>query len=81
MILPTKRLPEDRALLAVGADVVRSLDQPKTVSRLWNELTRERETHHGSSPVTFDWFVLALDLLYTIGALELERGPFRRARS
>ena len=35
MILPTKGLALDRALLSVGAEVLRRLDRPKTVSRLW----------------------------------------------
>ena len=38
MILPTKHLREDQALIAVGAELLGLLDEPKTVSRLWDEL-------------------------------------------
>lgn len=35
MILPSKHLPQDRALLTVGAHVLTFLAHPKTVSALW----------------------------------------------
>lgn len=74
MILPTKRLGEDRALLALGAEIIQGLQEPKTVSRLWDELKRSREGNAGGSLLTYDWFILSLDLLYTIGTIEVERG-------
>lgn len=74
MILPTKSIEPDRALLAVGADILRLLDEPKTVSRLWDELISSRASRKGSSVITYDWFVLSLDLLFTLGTLELDRG-------
>lgn len=76
MILPTKRLREDRALIGIGAEILRLLDERKTVSRLWDEFKRNRTDAVGRS--TFDWFVLALDLLFMIGAITLERGLVRR---
>lgn len=42
MILPTKHLREDQALIAIGADLLALLSEPKTVSRLWDELRRAR---------------------------------------
>jgi hypothetical protein len=74
MILPTKRLPQDRALLAVGGQILRLLTEPKTVSKMWIDLKRVRDTAIGSAPITYDWFVLALDLLFSLGALRLEKG-------
>lgn len=76
MILPTKGIEPDRALLSVGAEVLRLLDEPKTVSRLWEEL---REGRREESRLTFDWFVLATDLLFAIGAVQLDRGRLVRA--
>lgn len=78
MILPTKRLDEDRALLSVGAEILGLLDEPKTVSRLWDELQRSRNQRFGVRTITYDWFVLALDLLYALGTLEMERGLLRK---
>ncbi len=79
MILPSKHLPEDRALLTVGAHVLTFLAQPKTVSALWEELNR-----HDTGPIaiprriTYDWFLLSLDLLYALGTVELESGLVAR---
>lgn len=38
MILPSKHLSQDRALLTVGGHVLTFLARPKTVSALWEEL-------------------------------------------
>lgn len=67
MILPTKGIGPDKALLSIGASILRDLDEPKTVSRLWAEL---RQVEEGPPDLTFDWFVLALDLLYLMGTLD-----------
>ena len=76
MILPTKNLSEDRALLRVGADILGLLSEPKTVSRLWEEVKRKR--HNPARLLAYDWFVLALDLLYMLNAIELDHGRIRR---
>jgi hypothetical protein len=76
MILPTKGLAPDRALLSVGAEVLRRLDRPKSVSRLWEQV-RHRESSLLES-IPYDWFILALDLLYLCGAVEFDDGRIRR---
>lgn len=78
MILPTKGLALDRALLSVGAEVLRRLDRPKTVSRLWDQISRRQCTLLQTLP--YDWFLLSLDLLYLCGAIVLQDGRLRRAR-
>ena len=77
MILPTKGLALDRALLSVGADVLRRLDRPKTVSRLWDQVRHRQSSLLESVP--YDWFLLSLDLLYMCGAVDFEDGQIRRA--
>lgn len=80
MILPTKRINEDQALLAIGAQILHLLkDEPKTVSRLWDELKRTRDKNTISTPISYDWFVLALDFLYALKAIELHQGALRKA--
>jgi hypothetical protein len=81
MILPTKRLPQDRALLAVGADVLTMLARPQTVSKLWNEFKMKRSEKVLSTPLPFDWFLLSLSLLFALGAVELQNGRLHRTRS
>ncbi len=80
MILPSKHLSQDRALLTVGARVLQRLSQPKTVSALWEELSRIT-VGRKTSPLRYDSFVLALDLLFLMGAIELEEGLLSRKLS
>ncbi|SFT71689.1 ABC-three component system middle component 6 [Paraburkholderia aspalathi] len=80
MILPSKHLPQDRALLTVGAHVLNFLGRPKTVSALWEELNRHDADLTAAMPrrIAYDWFLLSLDLLYALGAIELDSGLVAR---
>ena len=63
-----------RSLLGVGASVLRLLDEPKPVSRLWDDFKIRRSTLRGSPTITFAWFVLALDALFIMGLIDHDRG-------
>lgn len=78
MILPTKRISQDRALLSVGADVLHLLEEPRTVSSLWEALQALRGEQRGAKPITYDWFALGLDFLYAIRVIEMEQGRLYR---
>jgi hypothetical protein len=68
MILPTKHISAQYSILGSGAAILRNLDSPRTVTGLW-ELTR------GAPEVGVYWrFVLALDFLFAIGAVDLKDG-------
>ena len=77
MILPSKHLRPDRALLTVGAQALGLLSEPKTVSRLWDEFQRLRDL--GDAHITYDWFILALDLLFITGVVDFRRGRLYRS--
>ena len=81
MILPTKRLHQNRALLAVGAEVLRRLDEPKTVSRLWDEIQKTYRGRAASPTLTYDWFVLSLDFLFAVNAIGLHHGLITKQRA
>lgn len=68
MILPTKHISTRNSLLGVGATIIEHLNYPRTVTSLWSDLSKLPEV------ATFERFVLVLDLLYMIGAIELEEG-------
>ena len=76
MILPTKGLAVDRALLSIGADLLRRLDRPKTVSRLCEQVRQPQSSL--LEAISYDWFLLAVDLLYLWGAVDFEDGRLRR---
>lgn len=72
MILPTKHIQEEEALLGVGGTLLTNLATPATVSGLWERVRRERNVG------TFERFVLAANLLYIVGAIDLRDGVLMR---
>ncbi|MEV5704523.1 ABC-three component system middle component 6 [Actinoallomurus sp. NPDC052274] len=74
VILPTKGVAPQRALLAVSAQIVLATGrQPVTVTQAWRRLLAWRDEHRHHAPVPFWWFALALDTLYAMGLVDLER--------
>ena len=71
MILPGKHLRPDRALLSVGGDILTVLSAPSPVSELWDGVQVLRAGREGASPLSFDWFVLALSLLFAMRAVDI----------
>ena len=70
-ILPTKHISTRNSLLGIGAKLLEHLSYPRTVSSLWSSVSTMPEI------ATFERFVLTLDLLYTIGAIEIYEGLLR----
>ncbi|MGO9165846.1 MAG: ABC-three component system middle component 6 [Candidatus Sulfotelmatobacter sp.] len=78
MILPSKHVSQDRALLSVGARILLRLSRPKTVSALWEDML-PLAAGKGDVPLLhYDGFVLALDLLFLMGIIDLQSGLLRR---
>jgi len=74
MILPTKHISPEKSLLGVGAVVLKALREPCTISELWEEVK------NSPGVGSFSRLVLALDLLYIMGAIELESGLLHSLR-
>lgn len=75
MILPTKHIAQKEALLGVGATLLAHLGTPTTVSGLWDRLRDEPNVG------TFERFVLAANLLFLVGAIDLKDGLIVRIAS
>ena len=45
-----------------------------TVSRLWDQIRSERSDRAKAASIGYDWFILALDLLFMMGAIYFDRG-------
>ncbi|HAT8621968.1 TPA: ABC-three component system middle component 6 [Legionella pneumophila] len=74
MILPTKYIPTNQALIGAGAIILNELNRkPTNVSTLW-EIVRD-----ASSIGNYERFVLALDMLHIIGAIELKNNLIRKS--
>lgn len=74
MILPTKHISQKEALIGVGATLLRHLDEPRTVSSLWERVRHEENVG------TFERFVLAADLLHLLGAIGVSNGLLVRVQ-
>jgi hypothetical protein len=72
MIAPTKHISIDASLIGVGAAVLQQLSEPRTITSLWESCRQI------SAIATFHRFVLALDLLYLLGAIDLNDGLIAR---
>ncbi len=80
MILPTKHIPTERSLLGVGAEILALLVEERTVSDAWDAYRTGRGAADGIATVPYDWFILALDLLFALDAVRFDRGVLRLAR-
>ena len=81
MYLPNKFVTNDQALLTVGGQVLINLSQPRSVSGIWEAVKEWRMQRGVEAPIPFWWFSLALDGLFTIGAVELVDGLITRRTS
>lgn len=79
MILPTKHTKPDRALLNIGAEILTCIDRPMTASRVWDVFRARREENPDVPAITYDRYILALILLYSVDAVDLEGGVLRKA--
>ena len=71
-LLPNKHVPANRSLVGIGALVLRHLERPSNVSTLWESIKENQEV------ATYANFVLSLDYLFAIGALDYEHGTLSR---
>lgn len=72
MILPDKYIPLEETLLGLGELLLRKLDAPLDVVCLW------RRVKDCPQVSTYHRFVLTLDFLYALGAIEFRDGKLKR---
>jgi hypothetical protein len=72
MIMPTKYLREDEALIGVCALLLPFIDRNKNLSDLWEK------AKNVSSVGNYERFVLALDLLFMFGLIEIHNNEIVR---
>lgn len=72
MILPDKYIPLEETYIGLGWLLLRKLDTPLDVLRLW------RRVKDCPQVSTYHRFVLALDFLYVLGAIEFCDGKLKR---
>ena len=73
MILPSKHIVLDYSLMGVGATVLDAMKHCDTVTDIWENVRIDKAVG------TFERFVLAMTLLFLLGAVEYAEGRIVRA--
>ncbi len=69
MLLPTKGVSSERALITLGSEILVLLERPTSVSGLWERFTALHNVRAGER-VTFDWFSLSLTALFAMNVID-----------
>lgn len=72
MIMPTKYIKENDALIGVGATLLQHLSNKNNISSLWENVK------HIESVGTYERFVLGLDLLFLLGLIDIYKNEITR---
>jgi len=72
--LPTKHISVRDSLLGAGASILAHLDSPQTATALWERVRVLPEI------ATYQRFVMVLDLLYALQAVEFADGLIARGK-
>lgn len=78
MILPTKHLSPDRAIITIASEIFELIHNHATASSVWNELQKNHKACVRQGEVPYDWYILSLDFLFLIGAIEENNGKLIR---
>lgn len=74
MIMPSKYLREDEALIGVSAELLQLIKNSHNLSALWEAAKKIDAIGN------FERFILALDLLYLMGLVDLKNNEIVRAQ-
>ena len=75
MILPTKHIPAEQSFIGLGATLLEYIEQPKTISGLWDQV---RDV---PAVGTFERFVIAMDMLFILGLINFKSGKVQKVQS
>ena len=78
MILPTKHLSPDRAIITVASEILGLINNRSTVSSVWNDIQDKHRASMRQGEIPYDWFILSLDFLYLISAIDENHGNLTR---
>ena len=81
MLLPTKRISPSRSIIILGANLLKIINRPKSISTLWEEFKKIRFSENNQNYISYDWFILSIDFLYVIGVITVESGKIRRIKN
>ncbi|WP_371606285.1 ABC-three component system middle component 6 [Streptomyces sp. NBC_01213] len=78
MLLPTKGVSSERALMTIGSEILEDLRDPMSVSALWERYNTRQNLANRPRRITFDWFSLALAALYAMKVVDVSADGYIR---
>jgi len=73
MLLPDKHIKMSESLLGLGSFLLSTLSKPMTVDTMWFEYSKAREDGRYPAHHTFENVVLALDVLFALDAISIQK--------
>lgn len=78
MILPKKHLSLDESLFGFGAYLLDNIVKNSNIDRLWRNYLNDYKNNIYSVKFTFDQFIITIDYLFAINAIEInQKGELR----
>lgn len=82
MILPSKHINLSESFIGLSGFLLKLLNKPMTIDDLWQEFQKVNNTVQYPAYHSFDNIVLGINLLYFIGAIEIDiKGKIQHATS
>lgn len=73
MIFPAKHIRLSESLLGLSAFVLKFLDNPKSTDQIWGEIKKINNSPYLPANHSYDNFLLAVDYLYLIGIVNINK--------
>lgn len=74
MILPSKGISRERSLIGIGSFILANIDTPRSSSELWHSYNKDQSSGY----ISFEWFCLAISLLFSMGLVDVIGGLLGR---
>lgn len=73
MILPKKHLSLDESLFGFGAYLLNNIGKNSNIDRLWHNYLSDYKNNIYSVKFTFDQYIITIDYLFAINAIEINQ--------
>lgn len=73
MILPKKHLSLDESLFGFGAYLLDNIKKNSNIDRLWRNYLSDYKNNIYSVKFTFDQYIITIDYLFAINAIEINQ--------
>lgn len=73
MILPEKHLSVEESIFGFGAFLLSKINKKTTIDSLWQSYSEDYKNNVYDVKFSFDQYIVVIDYLYSIGAVDLNK--------